>query len=121
MSVTDLHPEDLLDREARGDLTPKERAHLDAHLAQCAACRLERAVRADFAAELDGEDAAGGALLVSKILAAPPPPPVAEEPPAPRVSSRPGRARRRAGAFVVIAAALTLASVAVAARGTGVL
>jgi TolA-binding protein len=54
MNVVDLHPEDLLDKEARGELTASERAHLDAHLARCMTCRFEREVRADFADELEG-------------------------------------------------------------------
>lgn len=131
MSVTDLHPEDLLDREARGELTDKERAHLDAHLAQCSACRLERVVRADFAAELDGDESPSGALLVSKVLAgtaaapkAPDstpslPPPPAEQPEVVVIPTR--RRRPRVAVLLVAAAALTLASAAVAARGTAVL
>jgi TolA-binding protein len=54
-NVVDLHPEDLLDKDARGELTAAEQERLDAHLARCATCRFEREVRADFAAELDGE------------------------------------------------------------------
>lgn len=57
MNVVDLHPDDLLDREARGALTEQERARLDAHLAVCVACRFERVARDDFAMEDAGEPA----------------------------------------------------------------
>jgi TolA-binding protein len=138
MSVFDLHPEDLLDRETEGELSPNERAMLDAHLANCVACRLERKVRADFAADMD-EDLSDskGALLVTRALESrrPAPAPAPVLPPAaeeeepvseevplfvPRRSSRLQRLPRRAGAVVIAAAVLMLASVAVAAAsGTG--
>lgn len=50
MTAPDLHPEDLLDRDATGALSEHERAHLDAHLAVCVTCRFERQARLDFAA-----------------------------------------------------------------------
>ena len=56
MTVVDLHPEDLLDKDSRGDLTADERVRLEMHLGRCAACRAERALRLDFAAELEGDD-----------------------------------------------------------------
>jgi TolA-binding protein len=46
----DLHPEELFDKAALGELTAAETAALDAHLAQCAVCRFEHQVAADFAA-----------------------------------------------------------------------
>ncbi len=55
MSVVDLHPEDLLEKDATGELDAAERARLDAHLARCVPCRLERKLRADFVAELSAE------------------------------------------------------------------
>jgi tetratricopeptide (TPR) repeat protein len=51
VKVIDVHPEELLDRELRGQLSADQRFLLDAHLAQCESCRLERLLRADFAAE----------------------------------------------------------------------
>lgn len=48
MSVARLHPEELLDRAAAGALSKIEAAQLDAHLAQCSACRLELRAREDF-------------------------------------------------------------------------
>lgn len=128
MSVTELHPEDLLDREARGDLAPKERAMLDAHLAHCAACRLEREVRADFADEMAADGPVhDGSLLVSRVLekTEPPPGPLRSSmgapapvsaPPSPRTATRP---RRQLRVAILVAAALMLAGVA-GARVTGV-
>jgi TolA-binding protein len=53
MNVVDLHPEDLLEKDARGALTDAERARLEAHLERCVTCRFERSVRSDFATELE--------------------------------------------------------------------
>ena len=52
MKVVDLHPDDLLDKEARFELTEVERTRLEAHLARCETCRFERVLREDFAEEL---------------------------------------------------------------------
>jgi len=56
VTVVDLHPEDLLDKDSRDELTDDELVRLEAHLARCAACRAERVLRLDFAAELEGDD-----------------------------------------------------------------
>jgi TolA-binding protein len=48
MSITELHPEELLQK---AELTASEKALLAAHLARCVACRFEQHVRRDFAAE----------------------------------------------------------------------
>jgi TolA-binding protein len=69
VSVVELHPEDLFDKDARGELTAAERARFEAHLERCDACRFERAVRRDFAAELEGEDDSAWADLVTGALA----------------------------------------------------
>jgi TolA-binding protein len=50
--VVDLHPEELLERDARGELSAADASRLEAHLGRCPACRLERQLRADFADEL---------------------------------------------------------------------
>jgi len=47
--LTQLHPEDLFDKEARGTLTDSEHERLEMHVAQCAACKMDRLLRADFA------------------------------------------------------------------------
>jgi TolA-binding protein len=52
MKVVDLHPEELIDRLAAGELTPAERERLDAHLLQCSVCRFELDVRGDFEQEM---------------------------------------------------------------------
>jgi TolA-binding protein len=53
MKVVDLHPEELIDKLSLGEaeLTSAERQRLDAHLAQCSACRFEVGVRADLERE----------------------------------------------------------------------
>jgi TolA-binding protein len=53
MSVVELHPEDLLDRDVCGRLSPTESERLERHLDRCDACRLERQVRADFRDEYE--------------------------------------------------------------------
>jgi TolA-binding protein len=76
VSVVDVHPEDLLDREARGTLSLDESRHLQAHLLSCAACRMERQLRADVARELgvcgaSVQDFVTGALLAARTVEKP--------------------------------------------------
>jgi tetratricopeptide (TPR) repeat protein len=81
--ATELHPEDLLERDARGELDEVERERLQAHLGRCAACRIERVARVDFRQEEDELEAQGATpdvqRLLARVLAAPPAvvPPVA--------------------------------------------
>jgi TolA-binding protein len=56
MIVDLLHPEDLLDREQQGRLSPDESERLHAHLRECEACRLERALRESAALPLTPDD-----------------------------------------------------------------
>ena len=51
MTVVDIHPEELLDKLVRGELSPAEWDHLEAHLETCAVCRLELDLRQDFQPE----------------------------------------------------------------------
>ncbi|RYZ08414.1 MAG: hypothetical protein EOO73_08165 [Myxococcales bacterium] len=44
MTRIDLHPEDLLDRAARGVATYADLTRIKQHLAECAVCRVERAL-----------------------------------------------------------------------------
>jgi hypothetical protein len=55
VTVVDLHPDELIDKDARGQLDETERVRLDAHLARCATCRFERQLRVDFADDLSAE------------------------------------------------------------------
>jgi len=51
VSVVGLHPEELLDKHARGALSEVESVRLEVHAATCATCRFELRVRRDFADE----------------------------------------------------------------------
>jgi len=103
----DLHPEDLLDREMRNELSAEERALLALHLRQCAVCRFERLVREDFRREADAIDAEAPARRLVSNLMAP--------------ASSPGRHSsrwphlRRHRVVVLVAAAITAAGAAAAA------
>ena len=61
----DVHPEDLLDGELSGEITPDELARLNAHTARCAPCALVRAAVRDF--EVERRSAAGDAALTARI------------------------------------------------------
>lgn len=71
--LPELHPDELLLREASSTLTPREWADLSAHLARCPACALERSLRRE-AARLrvpSDLDHAIAARVVGRILAKP--------------------------------------------------
>lgn len=132
MSAIDVHPDDLLDAELRGALTGDQRARLDDHLARCAACRMERVLRADFDEELRTAGHApslqsfvSGALRATASMAPPEAPEAAradaprkDEPSPPReaTASTPGRRPRRTLVWLA-AAAVLLAAGAAAADG----
>ncbi len=134
MSVSELHPEELLDKDARGTLSDAERTLLDAHLARCGTCRFERTSRLDFAAEreeLESDDAPFTSELIALALqsgATPAPkresapeidPPPADDAPAPEPAVLPVRRRRPRAAWLLVAAALMAASAAAAGPGGG--
>ena len=107
MSIVDLHPENLLDRELRGELDATERKSLEAHLAQCATCRLERQLRADFALEMSADGLTPELADLAEGLA--------KTHVEPRVAA-PGRRHRTK--LVVLAAAATFTLVATAFAST---
>ena len=113
MSVVDLHPEDLLEKDAQGSLEAAERARLEAHLAHCTACRMERQLRADFADELEAEmplDRVVGLGIEQAPLVVP----------APRESlivARGPRRRRHRAVWLLAAAVLLIGGAAAAAMG----
>jgi TolA-binding protein len=117
MTPMDLHPEDLLEREIRGELSASEQERLELHARQCAVCRLERRAREDF--RRDSESPAAEAD-VARLLAAMAGPLALDgwpgaSPRAPKAS--PMRYVR----FVSVAAAVvTMTGLAAAARWSGV-
>jgi TolA-binding protein len=112
MTVVDLHPEDLLEKEARGSLDASERTRLDAHLAHCVACRMELQLRADFAEELEAEipleRVIGLGIERASLI-----PPARES----VVVLRGPRRRRHRAVWLLAAAALLVGGVAAAAIG----
>lgn len=128
MSLTQLHPEDLFDKESRGTLTADERARLELHVAQCSPCKLERLLRADFEAENEapisyGDLVAGalGAVGADPADAGATPGPLAEAPaPAPSPAPTPAMGKRRSltvwrrGALLMAAAFALVCTAAVA-------
>jgi TolA-binding protein len=113
MTSTDLHPEDLLDREMRGDLSPDERGRLLAHMRECAVCRVESLARADFRAARESDDStnADASRLVAALIA---PAPAGE---GKRASLRFGMRHVRFG--LVAAAIVSVAGLAAASRWSG--
>jgi TolA-binding protein len=108
----DLHPEDLIEREMSGDLSPGERDRLEAHARECTVCKLERLARADFQRDADGPAAE---VDVQRLLAAVALPLAIQG--TPRMSHRP---RLRHMRFVLIAAAvISVSGLAAAARWSG--
>jgi TolA-binding protein len=69
VNVVDLHPENLFDKERRGQLAVAERERLEAHLASCSTCRLERLLQADFALELSTDGVAPEVAALAETVA----------------------------------------------------
>lgn len=126
MTVVELHPDELFDKDARGALTEAERVRFESHLAQCAVCRAERVLRRDFAEErlADGiEDAEFSAELVNialsrvkgaKTVAAEAEPEPKRAPSVPSV-----KPPRKGGRTRFLAAAAVLAIIAAGAHRAG--
>lgn len=113
MSVTSLHPEELLDKAEKGTLSEVERDRLDAHVRSCSVCRVEQAMRLDFQATREDESAAPFSaemltIALGSVRARPastPPEPIPVTPP------------RRIPRWVLLAAAVcTLVTLAGAQR-----
>jgi hypothetical protein len=104
MTRFDLHPEDLLERASRGTANTAELARLTQHLAECAVCRVERALTVQAA--LDAAPLPDEKLLLARLKRD-----LAARPAAP--AARHGRQRRVFAALSVAAA--TVATVAAAA------
>ena len=104
MTRFDLHPEDLLERAERGGASDADMLRLEQHLAECAVCRVERALGRQAA--LDVEPLRDEKLLVARLKRD-----VAERLKLPAQ----GRARRKGAMLAVVLAAGSLASVAAAA------
>jgi hypothetical protein len=104
MTRFDLHPEDLLERASRGTANTAELARLTQHLAECAVCRVERALTVQAA--LDAAPLPEEKLLLARLKRD-----LAARPAAP--AARHGRQRRVFAALAVAAA--TVATVAAAA------
>jgi TolA-binding protein len=71
MTPMDLHPEDLLEREMRGELSEAEQERLELHARQCAVCRLERRARDDFRADSEGPGAEADVARLLTAMAGP--------------------------------------------------
>lgn len=108
MNHVDLHPEDLIDKEISGELSPEEASRLEAHVRGCDACRFERVSRDDFRAEFiaQGQRRKLAGMVANVMLAQ-----TATDKPA-VLMARPSRALRVA---VMIAAALLIVGFATAA------
>ena len=104
MTRFDLHPEDLLERAERGSASAADLARLDQHLAECAVCRVERALSSQAA--LDVEPLRDEKLMVARLKRD-----VAERLKNPST----GRARRKGAVIALSLVAASLASVAAAA------
>ncbi len=120
MKIGELHPEELLERDARRarglsaerPLQASERVRLEAHLEHCAVCRLERSAQKDFggAMETDAAVIAERALASAALERA--------NRTVTKSSDASGARRVRLGALLV-AAALMIASAAIASGVTG--
>ena len=104
MTVFDLHPEELLERAARGVASSADLTRLEQHLAECQVCRVEQALAVQAA--LDAAPLRDERLIIARlkrdVLA--------------RWSAPATRRSRRKGAIVTtVLLAASLASVAAAA------
>lgn len=104
MTRIDLHPEDLLDRAARGVASLADLTRLKQHLAECAVCRVERALLVQAA--LDTAPLRDEKLLVARLT---------RDVSARLASPMARRARRKSAVVVGALLAVCVAGVAAAA------
>lgn len=95
MTIVDLHPDELFDKEILGQLSPSERTRLDAHVKACAACRMEREARGDFFGEVLAEGQFGNLVGIVSIVPTAVPGARISEVPASRPAAEPVHAARR--------------------------
>jgi TolA-binding protein len=104
MTVFDLHPEELLERAARGVASSAELTRLELHLAECEVCRVEQALAARAA--LDAAPLRDEKLILARL----------RRDVTARLAAPGARRPRRQGAIVAtVLLAASLASVAAAA------
>jgi TolA-binding protein len=122
MTPAELHPDDLLERDAAGELSQAEQNQLAAHLLRCTACRLERLARADFRGEADRLYPHGpaDAKLLTRVLATPEVHAGGGAPGAEHAGSRGRRRMQRIGGLLLTGTVLAAASWAAAARWSSV-
>ena len=106
MTRFDLHPEDLLERAERGAISAADRVRLELHLAECAVCRVERALATQAA--LDVAPLRDEKLFLARL----------KRDVGVRLEASPGQRARRKRTVVVVA--LLAASVATAATAATV-
>jgi TolA-binding protein len=111
MTVVGLHPEELFDKLADGSLSGGDAERLRSHLAECSVCRFELAVRGDFQTDLQ---------KVPTPLPAPIPIPIPSRLPMPVERRRLGARRRPVWVWGIAAAALFIATGALASVYAGV-
>lgn len=104
MTRIDLHPEDLLDRAARGIATFADLTRLKQHLAECAVCRVERALFVQAA--LDAAPLPNEKSLVARLT---------RDVGARLASPMAGRARRKSAVAGLALVAVCVAGAAAAA------
>jgi TolA-binding protein len=103
MTRFDLHPEDLIDRANRGTANAAELVRLEQHLAECAVCRVERALMAQAAS--DAAPLRDETLLVARL----------KHHVAPMPAARGATRSKRKRALVAVALAVGTAASAAAA------
>jgi TolA-binding protein len=109
MKSVDLHPEELLERDARGELSSDEQLRLEEHLGQCDVCRFERLARQEIQQEVDQAET----LDLQRLVTLAPQATTIVAPP--RIRRR--TAWRPSRSVLLVTALLTVASASAAGAG----